>query len=184
MASEVSSLVTLYRFTVMTGSLIVGSMAAYRYGPPADQLANIIDGVATRVVELSGSIPSSALNEPTPTPPLLQPQPEETPLFAAEGPAPLVDRAAFVTPASAELPLAEAPVSIAPDAVVASLEAAGASRVIVTPWGTSGSAFRVHAEAPSSTQQGMTHQFDAIGETPAAAAAEVASQMEQARVVR
>jgi hypothetical protein len=180
MASEVSSLVTLYRFTVMTGSLIVGSMAAYRYGPPADQLADVIDGVATRVVELSGSIPAEG-----PAAEAAESL-EATPLLATdEAPSTLGGApASFVTPATAELPLDEPQASSGTSAVAAPLEALGATRVVVTPWGVSGSAFRVHAEAPSAAHEGMTQQFDAIGESPAAAAAAVASQMEQARVVR
>ncbi|MGL4511928.1 MAG: hypothetical protein ACRCT8_02475 [Lacipirellulaceae bacterium] len=184
MASEVSPLVTMYRFTVMTGTLVVGSMAAYRYGPPADQLADIIDSVASRAFELAGDEPpadAAQLSAVAAGAPLVvDPFAQDALIAVTSEPTP----PSFVTPASAELPIAAGGDPAASDGAVASLEALGATRVVVTPWGTSGLAYRVHAETPAPTHDGMTQQFDAIGETTAAAAAEVASQMEQARVVR
>lgn len=91
MSDSSSPLQTLYRLTVMTGVLVVGSMAAYRYGPPPERLADLIDGAASRI----GELPQEFAPAADPTAPLAA-APEAAPAFAPP-PAPMF----AATPASA-----------------------------------------------------------------------------------
>lgn len=55
MPKNESPLKTIYRLTVMTGTLGVGSLAAYQYGPPPEQLAEGINHAVSVVNERLGT---------------------------------------------------------------------------------------------------------------------------------
>ncbi|TWT46865.1 hypothetical protein [Botrimarina hoheduenensis] len=159
MAKVESSLQTFYRLTIMAGTLAVGSLAAYRYGPPADQLADHIDQAMALVQqrwEASAPTPMSSTSTANALP------------IASAGPnmnageAPLYDDqlqtvgfdTASAPPASAELP-----------------------EMRVAPWGNEG-LHRASMTVPSAL--GNRH-LDAIGATRDEAISNLTAQAQSLR---
>ncbi|MEO0529587.1 MAG: hypothetical protein AAF266_03315 [Planctomycetota bacterium] len=67
-----SPLQTTLRLAIMLGTLTVGSMAYYQFGPEAGELAEMIDHAASMVAEVQNRAPSedtasfAAISEPAP----------------------------------------------------------------------------------------------------------------------
>lgn len=185
MSPKTNPLTTLYRLVVMLGVLACGSMAALRYGPKPAELAEMIDGAASMVVEVPGSegdvLDTELGTEPAP--------------FRSEqaGLAPLPATPASVAPdlpridpavrqASAAMPI-ELSESAAIDTLeqarlTAPLHSAGATRAAITPWG---GMYRASASVPAGgAATGLERQLDALGETPEAAVAALQQQFNAA----
>lgn len=166
---------TFSRLTIMLGTLAVGSMAAYYYRPEPEELADMIDHVASMVMEAPGDSategPSVSSLEMVPVAkaesfaaaPAMWDQPTATPRYDAA-----------VQPAAALVPIAEA--ASAPgelehlerERLTAPLLSVGATRADVTAWGRGdATVYRATASAPVSGEAtGLERRFDAIGATP------------------
>ena len=175
MAQPTSPFQSFYRLIVMVGTLGVGSMAAYLYGPPPDKLADLIDQGMARIAEMqSGESASSAekasdllSSEP---PPFVTTTDTSNPRIAD----PLVQSAStFLSPPNLS------PGSATPtgDKGESQLLEAGAAQASVEPWGIQGKAYRATASMPIGVN-GMTRQFDAIAETAEQATQEVLTQVQ------
>lgn len=185
---------TAYRLTIMVGTLAVGSMAAYRYGPEPERLAETIDYVASMVNEATGeaavepdslaSLESAPLAEPAAfgAVPDLWSEPA-----APNNSAPHYDAA--VQQASALVPIEEEPPRGAGDferlereRLTAPLLAAGATQADVAAWGRGAdSVYRATASAPvSGDAAGLERRFDAIGATPEEAVQTLAAEVRSA----
>lgn len=186
MASSTPPLQVAFRTIIMAGSLVVGSMAAYLYGPPAEDLAHTIDSLASRVWEIQESVaghnmpdmmdtPMAGTQAPTFMEPAMEPAPltihDADPLTAP----PIVDQA--VTPASAELTV-ENPSN---ERLLAPILAAGASDAAIEPWGSTGEVYRAWAVVPA---DGLRRHLNALAESPADAAAQLLAQIDQMGAVR
>lgn len=185
---------TAYRLTIMVGTLAVGSMAAYRYGPEPERLAETIDYVASMVNEVTGeataepntlgSLDSASLAEPAAfeSAPNLWNEPT-----APNNGAPRYDAA--VQQASALVPIEEEAPRAAGDferlereRLTAPLLAAGATQADVAAWGRGAeSVYRATASAPvSGDAAGLERRFDAIGATPEEAVQTLAAEVRSA----
>jgi hypothetical protein len=186
---------TAYRLTIMGGTLVVASMAAYRYGPEPERLAETIDYVASMVNEVTGeataepntlgSLDSAPLAEPAAfeSAPNLWNEPT-----APNNGAPRYDAA--VQQASALVPIEEEePPRAAGDferlereRLTAPLLAAGATQADVAAWGRGAeSVYRATASAPvSGDAAGLERRFDAIGATPEEAVQTLAAEVRSA----
>ncbi|TWU00617.1 hypothetical protein Pla108_15690 [Botrimarina colliarenosi] len=194
MSNKPTPFQTCYRLTIMVGTLAVGSMAAYRYGPEPAELAELIDRAASLVAEVpsrGASDPSAmALTEaPAAELDLLQPAPALPSPPVASSDWRHYDTA--VQPASALAPLATPSTDAPPPADLEPLErerltapllAVGATRADVTAWGRgAATVYRATASAPvGEVGGGLERQFDAVGETPEAAVAELAAEIRTA----
>lgn len=163
---------TVYRLTVMVGFLGCGSLAAVHYGPEAGDLAEMIDGAATLVMEVpeaSKSLPAADVvvfetgsgAQSTVTVPPVSPPPRFDPA---------------VKPASASQPVAAAAVEPLEQArLTAPLLTAGATRAEISPWGAM---YRATATVPVGDRAtGLNRQFDALGGTPEQAVAKVEQEI-------
>ncbi len=182
MSQQPSAFQTAYRLTIMVGTLAVGSMAAYRYGPEPERLAETIDYVASMVNQGTGEAaaePDSLAS--VETAPLSEPAPfEAAPALWNEPVGARYDGA--VQQASADLsaerltPIEEEDPSrldgdferLERERLTAPLLAAGATQADVTAWGSGADAvYRATASAPvSGDARGLQRRFDAIGATP------------------
>ncbi|TWT89080.1 hypothetical protein Mal64_25720 [Pseudobythopirellula maris] len=178
---KTNPLQTLTRLAIMLGTLAVGSMAAYRYGPPAEQLAEWLDqGVEAATAALGGDTPPAELvaidglplgtaEESAAAPSL----PSGELLADTTSSEPWgTHRDSQVTPASALAPIANAP----PAATGAeqTLQALGAVQLETTPWGDGGTLHRAKCVVP---HDGARRVFDAFGATPEAAAEALAVEV-------
>lgn len=198
MSQQPTAFQTAYRLTIMIGTLAVGSMAAYRYGPEPERLAETIDYVASMVNEATGeaaaepdslaSLESAPLAEPAAfgVAPDLWSEPA-----APSNDAPRYDAA--VQQASALVPIEEEPPRAAGDferlereRLTAPLLAAGATQADVTVWGRGAdSVYRATASAPvrsnaTGEAAGLERRFDAIGATPEEAVQTLAAEVRSA----
>jgi uncharacterized phage protein gp47/JayE len=190
---------TAYRLTIMVGTLTVGSMAAYRYGPEPERLAETIDYVASMVNEVTGeataepdslaSLESAPLAEPAAfgAAPDLWSEPA-----APNNGAPRYDAA--VQQASALVPIEEEqpPRAVGDferlerERLTAPLLAAGATQADVAAWGRGAdSVYRATASAPvrgnaTGDAAGLERRFDAIGATPEEAVQTLAAEVRSA----
>ncbi|MEM6798711.1 MAG: hypothetical protein AAF589_04285 [Planctomycetota bacterium] len=164
-ASQESPLETFWRAAIMFGTLVVGAMALYVYGPPPEKAAAMIDQVAARVQEL---LAETNATPPTtsPTPPLATTAPGsgvQQPAGSPLSPPPLAPWTAPAEPFRAE-----APTNFS--AITSQLERLGAEDIEVGAWGSAGALYRVHFAAALPGESGFRRRFDAIAATPAAAA--------------
>lgn len=191
---------TTYRLTIMLGTLAVGSMAVFRYGPEPERLAETIDYVASMVNEATGEAAaepdSVALLE---TAPLAEPMafgsaPDlgNQPVAAPGYDAPRYDGA--VQQASALVPIEEEEPPRATgdierlerERLTAPLLAAGATQADVAAWGRGAdTVYRATASAPvrgnaTGDAAGLERRFDAIGSTPEEAVQTLAAEVRSA----
>ena len=156
MARRTHPLKALYRMIVMAGVLAVGSMAAYLYGPPPEQLAGMINDVAHQLdsepmpVQAEGSEPLAFLDDQS-TPPIV---------------------AIETNPAGPGTTTGQ---------LVESIKAAGATDAKIESWGSSGEFYRASAELRVGA---MTKQLDQVASTPEASAAALIAEIQQASFVR
>lgn len=176
-----SMLTTVYRLVVMGGVLTCGTMAALRYGPEAGDLAEMIDGTAAMVVDLSETetTPDASLGEPAPFALAEAGTPAAEP-FAQPATAkfdPAVSQASVAAPI--ERPTAATPVEPLEQArLTAPLLTAGATKADVTPWGAM---YRATATVPvGAGTAGLERQFDGLGGTPEQAVAKVEREIRDA----
>lgn len=158
MSRNASPLKSLYRLTVMVGVLTVGSMAAYRYGPPPERLAEAIDAGMERAVEMGEQFGLEGLTAPPAATvaeaPLLAPPAEAAPVWNA------------------------APLVAEPSRRVVGLQ----ERVTVTPLGSRRLAYRATASAPGAG--GLVRRYDAVGPTAEEAERAVLAKIEASRSIR
>lgn len=183
-APEESALEAFWRSTIMLGTLIVGGMAAYLYGPPPEKAAAMIDQLVGRVQEL--------LAEP-PAPPMASAPPARLPAGSPDPPPPAPSGLPALTPLAgfpnrSAAPLANLPPASVPAAalapLVSELTALGASDFDVQAWGSGADLHRFHCTAPLLADgggSGFRRHFQAIGRSPVAAAAEVLADVRQWR---
>lgn len=187
---------TVYRLTVVSGVLVCGSMVAYRYGPPPEQLADMIDGAAAMIDKQFAEEGESArgdgsdllVTEDQGLEPVAE---NEPPLRAWDSE---LEPASFSQPFTPQpkskasgpvAQLASAPSSHLGDELerqrlVAPLLAAGALKADVEPWGQTQKLFRATATQPvGERSSGMMRQLDAVDGTPEGAVARVLAQMER-----
>jgi hypothetical protein len=185
---------TAYRLTIMLGTLTVGSLAAYRYGPDAERLAESIDYVASIVGaaadDAATSLDTTGLHSmgPESAGPEIEPAPFTPDLAFSHQPAPPRYDAA-VQPASGLTPI-EQPAPAPPansgsmsaldrERLTAPLLAAGATRADVMAWGRGPqTVYRASASASvSGDAAGLERRFDAIGSTPEEAVETLAAEI-------
>lgn len=186
---------TFSRLAIMSGTLGVGSTAAYLYGPEPQDLADLIDSTASMVVEVPGHEPPAAVtavqefaetaSETLSAPPAFDaPIALDTPLFDAA-----------VQPASAVEPIAEAPSArpmtpvmdrLERDRLTAPLLAAGAIRADVQPWGSGDQqVYRATAAfAVGDPTAGLESRLDAVEATPERAVEALLARASQTRTLR
>lgn len=169
MARQNTPFQSLYRTVVMAGTLAVGSMAAYQYGPPPEKLGDLIDQGMERIEEMrSGENATVVDSEP---PPFASTTNTPAPRFSDTQ---IQTASALLTP-----PTATPPTKIANGGAALLLEA-GAAEATVEPWGIQGKVYRAAASMPVGAT-GMARQFDAIAETPEQATQDVLAQVRAAR---
>lgn len=184
---------TIYRLSVMVGTLSIGSMAAYLYGPPPEKLASLINTAANSFAEMAehrNSAPTVVAGASNLT---------EAP---ASG---LVAGSVFGTnEALSSTPINSQSIArsvVAPIEPAELLRQAGATESSVTPWGaanptTGQSLYRAAATIPVNgpnngslngpaggqmVSTGMVERLDAIGETPEKAVEALLAQMNRIR---
>lgn len=167
----------------MLGSLTIGSMAAYRYGPAPETLADLIDRTVAGAIP-AGSTPDDgsggATAEAWAAPAGLALGPE-----GRAGDPPRFDPA--IMPAGGAIPL-DSPARVGVldrtevERLVAPVLAAGATYANVEPWGKgSEPVYRATASAPAGVSApDLERRFDAIGATPHEAAERVAAEVRSA----
>lgn len=198
---------TFSRLTIMLGTLVSGSLAAWHYGPEPQDLADLIDSTASMVVEVPGHEPPAAVTaavefaeeaaDQLATPPAFDaPVALDTPLFdPAVQPASAAAPLAQAAPASAPsqptqqaLPRAVTPVldRLERDRLTAPLLAAGAIRADVQPWGTGEQqVYRATAAFPvGDPTGGMESRLDAVETTPERAVQALLARASQTRYQR
>lgn len=161
MAQSTTPFQSLYRMMVMAGTLGIGSMAAYQYGPPPEKLADLIDQGMQRIAEMRGGETAPVVDAE----PLLL-------ATTAEGAAPRFSDSQIQTAAAFSLPVAGTKSEGA-----ALLLEAGATEATVEPWGIQGKVYRAAASMPVGAT-GMTRQFDAIAESAEQATQDVLAQVQ------
>jgi hypothetical protein len=175
----------------MGGTLVVASMAAYRYGPEPERLAETIDYVASMVNEVTGeataepntlgSLDSAPLAEPAAfeSAPNLWNEPTAAPHYDAA-----VQQASALVPIEEEEPPRAAGdyERLERERLTAPLLAAGATQADVAAWGRGAdSVYRATASAPvSGDAAGLERRFDAIGATPEEAVQTLAAEVRSA----
>lgn len=181
---------TIYRLSVMVGTLSIGSMAAYLYGPPPEKLAGLINTAANSLTQMAeqrglehrdsapqatGSFDFATKSSVLPT----------APVFAASG-VEAIDAASAIT---SNIPQNVTQKQFTTNNPSELLREAGAIDSAVTPWGstnasTGQSLYRAAATVPvggAAGGNGLVEQLDAIGETPQAAVDALLAQMNQIR---
>lgn len=178
----------------MLGTLSVGSLAYYQYGPEASAVAEMIDHAASLVAEFKDS------HRPDATMPAGFAAPDEPALFETTAgfeansvaAAPRYD--ASIQQASALQPVTPiqeaAPIvgrgmdSLERERLTAPLLAVGATRADITSWGRDNERlFRVTASTPvGDGSSGLQQRFDAVGETPELAVAQLVREIRTAAV--
>lgn len=158
MSKQPTPFQSLYRLTVMVGALVVGSMAAYRYGPPPERLASMIDSTVERIEEMREQYTET---KPAPDAGL-----SESRLAGASAP-------------EAAPAWGTAPPSPPPLGQASSPAPSGGEGVVVEPIGESGLAYRATGSAAG--PGGLVRRFDAIAETPEKAELAVLNKMGAAR---
>ncbi len=174
---QTSPLESFWRATIMLGTLVVGGMALYVYGPPPEKAAEFIDQVASRIQELSGEQAEAAAGE-DPAAAFPGTRFATAPLPVPLGAPPQASVASQEPPAGASglVPLAPPLLpSGASGASVGSLKEQlaqlGAEEVQLEPWGADGTLYRLHFSALMAGQSGFRRHFDAIESSPTKAAA-------------
>jgi hypothetical protein len=196
---------TAYRLTIMVGTLAVGSMAAYRYGPEPERLAETIDYVASRVNDAVGeastedspainSLTTAPLAEPTPlqTAPALWNEPAATPRQDTPRYDGAVQQASALVPIDRVTPIEEEEPPRAAGGIerlererlTAPLLAAGATKADVTAWGRGvDTVYRATASAPvTGDAAGLERRFDATGATPEQAIQTLVAEVRSATI--
>lgn len=165
---------SLYRLTVMAGTLFVGSMAAYLYGPPPERVADLMNMATGKLSEVA-----SQLNEYRDS---NSPIAESSPVIAQASTQPTTQSTLFAPPSVASV-LQETGISAKIQAETdptEPLRQAGATQASVVPWGSDHSLYRAAAKIPVSPG-GLTRQLDAIAETPEKAVQAVLAQVNMLR---
>ncbi|WP_442483507.1 hypothetical protein [Aeoliella sp. SH292] len=179
------SLRTLYRASVMIGTLVVGALAYRAYGPELEKLKPLF----TRAVEIASELISPDSETDTP---LAEGEAGSAPapftaLATPLQPPALLDQ--NVQPAGGALepvvpPLApestESPVA----AVVRALNERGVNDYSMTRWGADGTHYRFQCSVPWGEGGVYSQHFEAVAETPADAARQVLDQVNQWSVAR
>ena len=171
MARKATNLELFFRTTIMLGMLVVGSLAAYRYGPPADELAALINSAAERwakATEQEGLQPlvADTLPELTPVPI----GPEEISALPA-----VVESEGGVVPAGFDAELE------AKDPLIEPILAAGATEAAVEHWGSSGGVYRAWAVVPEGD---LEKHYDTLASTPEEAASRLLAQINRTDLLR
>ncbi len=173
---------TIYRLSVMVGTLSVGSMAAYLYGPSPEKLASLINTTTNAVVEMAehrssafGANEASQLAETSPK------FPPNTPLFEANS-----TSSAGLSNTQPYAVKEFATNDIAGYDGAELLRRAGATSSTITPWGGVDSAtgqtlFRAAATMPVGSSDLLVEQLDAIGDSPEKAVEALLAQMNRIR---
>ena len=174
MSKSTSTGQSLYRLTVMAGTLFVGSMAAYLYGPPPERVADLLNMAIGKLSEVTDQ-----LNEHRDS---NSPIAESNPVIAQASAHPATESALFAPPPVASV-LQETTISPGIQTEVdptEPLRQAGATQASVVPWGSDHSLYRAAAKIPVSPG-GLTRQLDAIAETPEKAVQAVLAQVNMLR---
>ncbi|MEO1496424.1 MAG: hypothetical protein AAFV43_04665 [Planctomycetota bacterium] len=153
MAKKETTLQTLYRLTIMVGTLSVGSLGAYQYGPPAEDVAQGINQAVAMVRER------------------LELEPAELAAPAAAQPI-----AAAASPEAPRFDTAVAPVAFEQDTVSQIGPDSRLPGAIVEPWGDDGLQ-RASIAIPGPLGD---RRMDAVGATPTEALERLASKAEAA----
>lgn len=193
---------TLYRLVVMSGTIVVASMAWRVYGPPVEQIHPLWERARQGLIDL--------WNSPT-TPPLAEEGAPELFDGSVEGLLPLAEserhRDQAVGPAGWNEPPRLAPRDVAtrlpqpvepievgetsvavdgnPDnsasvsAVFGRLQELGVKDYSLSPWGTSSGLYRCRCSAPWGTRGSYHRHFEAVAGSAAEAAQQVLADVEQ-----
>ena len=168
MAPTTSPFQSFYRMVVMAGTLGVGSMAAYQYGPPPEKLADLIDQGMDRIAEMQAGENTPAVSSQPP--PFATTTDTTAPRFAD----PQVEAASALLSLET-LSLETLSLETQSEGATLLLEA-GATDASVKPWGIQGKVYRAAASMPVGAS-GMMRQFDAIAETAEQATQDVLAQV-------
>lgn len=187
---------TFLRSTIMLGTLIVGGMALYLYGPPPEEAASMLEGALERGSALIAEFSTNA-SGPTPTttrgpaPASLAPAPPTRSLSAQSS---WLNAAAPLSPlpntalSNAPLPsmtmrtaAGRRSIRLASHAelapLAAELQRLGATDLDLQPWGDAGSLYRFQCAAPISGGGGFTKHCESIDRSPEAAVLAVLYQV-------
>lgn len=182
----------------MLGALSVVSMAAYRYGPAPEELAETIDQVASLVVKdepaagiaCASTEPASSADMVTTATPFLAISEPVTASVASSGADDFKASVRFdpqIQQASATVPVELNPSrnvdDLESERLTAPLLAAGATRAEVNSWGRGDKVvYRATASAPVGLGQSQLEQrFDALGRTPEEAVSALVAELRSAR---
>ena len=178
---------TFWRATIMLGTVTVGGMAFYLYGPSQEKASAMFDGVVARIHDMTATdAPAAGLPAPASaglTTGLSTGQAAGlTPLGSPQaGLAPVAPALALAPLAEPALPVAEgdrqAPANM--PQLYAELSQLGAGDPQLEPWGNSGNLHRFCCSAL--TPSGFRRHFDAIRPTPEEAVLVALSQVREWR---
>lgn len=177
--SKPSTFETFTRAVIMLGTLVVGSLAWFVYGPPPERLAPVLNRIGHFVAETVQSIPGPSAPSTAPKPSGLVPwtgnTPENLSLAEVTGQTNAAAAAPWPPAVLRPEPLSETDTPVAdlaaPETALASL---GATEVKLEPWGQSG-LYRCQCVVPIEGSPQMVRNFDSIESTPEAASRGVAS---------
>lgn len=176
----------IYRATVMLSTLVIGAMAYRAYGPQIEKLAPLLERGQQIASELLA--PAEAA-KPSDSPPPMEFTADARALGAPLEPATLHDsnvaqvaawdasEAAALVPSA--LPQANENQSSSPVTVaVRRLSELGVSQYALSRWGDEGKFFRFHCSAPCGGAGQYSRHFEAVAQSPTAAAQDVLGQVE------
>lgn len=206
MAASSSPLEAFCRLAIMVGTLVVGGMALYLYGPPPEKAAAMLEGITRRASELieQGTAETSQVTQAPAVQPLglapLQSGMQAPQANFSENRAPSSHLDPNVSPATAELATLRSPDLLPPQrqsAAAASVSAwmqdpqlashvhelqqLGAQLPKLEPWGTDGRLHRFHCSAALPGCEAFQRHFDAIRPTPAEAVAVALAELREWR---
>lgn len=181
MAKQDSPMQAFWRLTIMLGTLTVGGMAAYVYGPPPDRLISLADELYTRAREAMQppvAVPEAERAGPTLSSVTLATRGALSPPAAA---APPVAQPAAAWPAVASQPATgPRPAGGEVDLLQDELRRLGAGDFQLRPWGD-GRLHRFCCTASLAGNSGIRRHFQAIDATPGQAIAATLAEVRRWR---
>ena len=168
MAHKTPPLQLAFRTAIMLGTLVVGSMTAFLYGPPPEQLAGYANWAAVRWNELTGQISMPESMEELADFSAFESE-DSSELLPIESGDSMVEPAAFFSEVSQ--PEAQSTADWENQ-----IKLAGAEQAKVESWGSTGQVYRAWAVVPES---GMQKHYGAMASSAQEAAAQVIAQINQ-----
>jgi hypothetical protein len=170
------------RTIIMLGTITVGAMAWKVYGPPAEQLAPVVN----RVVELAnqtlgrGAVQPKPKSSEPPAPRLVAIR--DSVLEPLPGGAPLrVDREVAPAAHFLDIPTHPTPQTVSTDALLGQLHLLGAVDVELKPWGATGQTYRCACRMASAANPTLERNFDAVATDAKSAVEQVLADIEDWR---